>query len=88
MKCNCISETTERLKARVLQPDVSDLRPKKGELNDISPAHLMLSFKKGEWVLMIPFDATWKMPNEKTKTTTVNVKASFCPFCGINLEEE
>lgn len=82
--CDCINETIEQLKPRVIEPDMKP--PKGANLLSVGCCGTVLTLRSG-FKLNIPFRANWALPNGKTKETRISVLASFCPFCGKSTEE-
>lgn len=89
MKCNCIEKTKERLKTRILEPDMNP--PKGAKLNRVLCQNMALMLSAAECGLSIPFTAVWdttsKSGEAKAKETTIRMIASHCPFCGKKTEE-
>jgi len=78
MNCNCFKETEDKLKERVMQPDANP--PKGGTVTSVACSNMALFLRAGKCGYNVPFSIHWT--GSKKKETTVNVKASFCPFCG------
>jgi hypothetical protein len=86
MNCDCISETCEQIKPKVIEKEMKP--PKGAQLLSVGCKNQVLTLGggKGSIKLDIPFRANWLLPNGRTKETTVHVLASYCPLCGKAVE--
>lgn len=84
MNCTCIKDTEEKLKTRMIEPDMLP-NSKCGYPTYIRPSNLVLMLKSGRCGLQIPFSVSW---SGQKKDTVVNIIASHCPFCGVAMESD
>jgi hypothetical protein len=86
--CKCIAETETQLREK-LDGDLAKMKPAKdAKMKSLMPKNGAILWSTGRWILSIPFEATWTLPNGKQKETTVNMIASHCPFCGRPVGEK
>jgi len=89
--CDCLKETGDQLREK-FDSGLIEAKPKKGAvLRFLHPKHVALVLREGKSKLLIPYEATWEMPPERSgkfKETIINIAASHCPFCGQPFGEE
>lgn len=76
MQCKCIDEITAKLKQHAVE--------KLGAINpSLSMNNLGINFNTGEGVISLPFTIRAEnKPFNTLKGKSINMVASFCPFCG------
>ncbi len=89
MNCDCLTTIPDKVRPKIEDPEVkADWKPKNGKLTRIAIQGESLNWMSGEIALQVPAMMAWQLPNGKTKRTTVNIEATFCPFCGVRIKEE
>ena len=67
--------------------DFGKMKPKMATLKSIGVTNQALMVSNWKYSLQIPFTANWKLQSGRDKETSINVIASYCPFCGVEMEK-